>query len=256
MVYRYCISPGFVLEINVLLIAVCIILIFDLYNHLMVKNSTLKNLSNYFYLIGLDTRLCWLRGLSLLAYLITAIVGIRMVLAPSFYKYANYMLMSLMVSITLFAIGISRYSSTIDGQHYANMMLEMLWTKKHITQIEYQLDCCGKNGPIDYEIANRTWEPASCCGSPNCPGCQNRFYTYLYGFEMEIARDNIISLIFLGIGMVLMFGHYHSMMLDNEILQQEEDDEEEMLEQLQLRLKRDSSKTNVDLKRESKTNSD
>lgn len=226
----------------------------DLYNHLTVKNSTLKNLSEYFYLIGMDPRVFWLRGLSLVTYLITAIVGIRMVLAPSFYKYATYMLMSSMLSITLFAIGVSRYSSTIDGQYYANMMLEILWTKKHIDQIEYQLDCCGKNGPIDYEIANRTWEPASCCGSPDCPGCQRRFFAYLCGFEMEIARDNIISFILLAIGMVLMVAHYHSMMLDKEILQQDEEDEEEMLEQL-LQLKRENQR-NFELKRESKKNSD
>lgn len=254
MFFRHFISPGFVLEVNVLLIAVCIILMVDLYNHWKVKNSTLRNLSEHFYLIGMSKRVFWLRGLSLVAYLITAIVGIRMVIAPSRYKYATYMVMSTMVFITVFAIGISRYSSSKDGQFYANMMLEILWTNRHIEQIEYQLDCCGKNGPIDYEIANRTWEPATCCVSPDCPGCQQRFYAYLRGFEMEIARDNIISFIFLGIGMVLMFAHYHSMMLDNEIMQQDEEDEEEMLEQL-LELKRERKKS-AELKRESKTQTD
>lgn len=232
MLQGYFLSPGFVLEANVLLIAICIIFTVDLYNHLSIKNTTLPDINTSFYIIGLDGRVFWLRAISLLGYLVNAIIGVRMAIAPSRYKYTAYMLMGMMVFITMFSIGISRYSSGIDGQYYANLMLEDLWNRKKIELVEYELDCCGKNGVIDYEIAQRKWPPASCCGSPNCFGCQERFFAYLYSIEMEIARDNIISFIFLGIGLILMFAHYAVIMLDRKISEEDEQDEDEMLEQM------------------------
>lgn len=232
MLQGYFLSPGFVLEVNVLLMAVCIVFMVDLYNHLSIKSTTLPNIKTTFYIIGLDARISWLRAISLIGYLLNAIVGVRMAISPSRYKFAAYMLTGLMVFITMLSIGVSRYASGVDGQFYANLMLEDLWQRNLMESLEYELDCCGKNGAIDYEIANRTWSPASCCGSPNCFGCQKPFFAYLYEIEMEIARDNIISLIFLGIGLLLMFAHYAVIMLDHKISEEDERDEDEMLEQM------------------------
>ncbi|KAH8416190.1 hypothetical protein KR222_010404 [Zaprionus bogoriensis] len=240
ILFSYFISPGFVLEVNVVMIAVGIIFFVDLYNHFNINRTMLSDVGRHFCLIGLDARMFWTRFFSLFGYVVNSIVGISMARRPTRFKFAAYIILGAMVFITMFAIGISRYMVGSDGKYYSKMMLHYLWSKIAIEPLEHILDCCGVNGAIDYEIANRTWSQASCCGSPNCPGCHDRFYAYLKKIEREIARDNIVTFIFLAIGLTLMVGHYQNLGFHEDVLS---DDDDELYAQEEAHRKDLTSKT-------------
>ncbi|XP_030560585.1 uncharacterized protein LOC115762488 [Drosophila novamexicana] len=233
------VSPGLVIEINILLLAVGGIFLIDLYNHVLWRQLKYVNMS--ICLMGLSQRLSLIRGVSLAVYLLTAILGIRMSKHPTVFKFAGYMIMSFLNLLFMLTIAISRYRYGRDFQYFTNMMLFDLWHRDLIEPMEAKFDCCGMHGQIDYIIENRTWSKAACCELPYCTGCQKMFHDYLQNIEMEIARDNIALFTFQIIGMLFVIIHYTSGVLVDDPYESESseyDDEEEMPNRISVELKK------------------
>ncbi|EDW01496.1 uncharacterized protein LOC6559925 [Drosophila grimshawi] len=202
------ISPGFVIEINVVLIGLGIIFLVDLYNHIYLRSSTLSELDMTIGLLGLSARISWIRGICLFVYLLFAILGIRMSKHPSIIKFAGYMLAGSTLLLFTICVAVSRYLYSSSLRYYTNMMLHTLWMKAQIEMMEELFDCCGIHGSIDYIIANRTWSMAACCNLPDCDGCQDMFHDYMKNIEMEIARDNFALFLIIAIALALMILYY------------------------------------------------
>ncbi|XP_064547823.1 uncharacterized protein Tsp42A [Drosophila montana] len=233
-------SPGLVIEINILLLAVGVIFLVDLYNHVLWRQLEHVNMS--ICLMGLSTRVSLIRGVSLAVYLLTAILGIRMSKRPTIFKFAGYIIVCIMNLLFMLTIAISRYRYGSDFQYFTNMMLHDLWNRDQIEPIEALFDCCGMHGQIDYIIVNRTWSKAACCELPFCTGCQDMFHDYLQNIEMEIARDNIALFLFQIIGMIFMIIHYTSGVVVDDPYESEsseyEEDEEVVPNRISVELKK------------------
>ncbi|XP_034479784.1 uncharacterized protein LOC117785704 [Drosophila innubila] len=222
---RWCnISSSFLLEANVIILALGCVFMVDLYNHFHLKRNTLPHINTSLN-ICLSVRLFIIRSLTIVGYLSSGIMGIIIARSLTIFKFASYVLLNCMTLIFTLAIGLSQYVYKADGRYYSNMMLHDLWTKNHIEPLEALFDCCGKHGAIDYEIANRTWSKASCCELPNCEGCENMFFEFLNSLEMEIARDNIILFVFLFIALLLIIVHYMNLQLDVDPYVSEDEDD-------------------------------
>ncbi|KAM8711938.1 hypothetical protein ACLKA7_012449 [Drosophila subpalustris] len=223
--FRWCnISSSFLLEANVIIIALGCVFMWDLYNHFDLKQTTLEHINTELYMC-LSSRLFIIRTLTILGYLSSGIMGIVISRSLTLFRFAGYLLLTSMTLIFTFAIGVSQYIYKKHGRYYSNMMLHDLWMKNRIEPLEALFDCCGKHGAIDYEIANRTWSKASCCELPNCEGCEEMFYEFLNSFEMEIARDNIILFVCLFIAVLLIIVYYKNSEMQFDPYLSEDEDE-------------------------------
>ncbi|XP_023173029.1 uncharacterized protein LOC111600905 [Drosophila hydei] len=196
------VSPGLVIEIHILLLGVAIFFLIDLCNH--AYRRKIGYLNTTITMVGLAPRVTFVRGMALVAFILSCILGTRLSRSFNLYKFTAYMLMSSYAMYTTFCIALSRFLFRSSYLFFSNMMLLYMWNISKITQVEELFDCCGLHGAIDYIITNRTWSQAACCELPGCDGCEQPFYEYLTTIESEIARDNIAICIATLIGMIFV----------------------------------------------------
>ncbi|XP_017836533.1 uncharacterized protein LOC108595754 [Drosophila busckii] len=202
------ISSMLVIEYNVILLAVNFVLMLVLIGHVDVKQHTMDNSKMYLSSLGINDLTCVLRGFCLCCCMLNAVLGIFAAKYPSILKCASYVLCCLILLFYAACIAGSRFHDEANYRYQTAMLLQNLWSLSRTDDIEELLDCCGKNGVIDYRLTNRTWSKTACCELPDCTGCEEKFYKYLYKFEQEIARDNIILFVLLLVGMLIMIFYY------------------------------------------------
>ncbi|XP_030368839.1 uncharacterized protein LOC115634242 [Scaptodrosophila lebanonensis] len=208
----FIVSKSTVLEYNLVLVVAGIIFMLDVYHHVNAKQKTLPNISLRSYTLGLIPWLSWMRGLSIVSYILNGLLGIWMARRPSFFKYWGYVLTSIMLLIYTFSIAVSRFFFP-DFEFYCHLLIEAIWTANEMGLLEREFDCCGKAGVIDYIMTNRTPSAMSCCEVEDCHGCKKSFNDFLWNIEMEIARDNFTLFVMMLIGLVIMTIFFHSLVL-------------------------------------------
>ncbi|KAH8272614.1 hypothetical protein KR018_004513 [Drosophila ironensis] len=206
---RWCrVSNDCVLQINVVLIVVGMIFLMDVFSHFYLRTHMFPDIR--VYPVVLRSWLFWIRALTMVAYIGNAFLGIRMAKSPSILKFAGYILIGLLVLLYTVSIGVTRFMHRSRFEFFAQMLVYQMWVKKTLELIEAEFECCGMTGVVDYQTAsaNRTWSTGSCCGKPNCFGCNSKVRDYLWTIEIDVARDNLIVSVFLAIGMIVMLVHY------------------------------------------------
>ncbi|XP_034652035.1 uncharacterized protein LOC117890996 [Drosophila subobscura] len=193
-----------VLQINVVLLLAGLIFLMDVFNHMYVKNTLLRDAT-----IVPGALLAWMfltRFVTMLGYILNAILGIRMAQRKSLFKFAFYMLISFILLLYTLSIAASRLMYRSRFELTAKMMVLLLWRNHKLGKLEEEFGCCGEAGLIDYQISTekRNWASGGCCGAQDCDGCLDKLIQYLWGIEMEVARDNFILFILLLIGAILM----------------------------------------------------
>ncbi|XP_022228725.2 uncharacterized protein LOC111078380 [Drosophila obscura] len=223
------ISDDSVLQINVVLLLAGLIFLMDVFNHMYVKHTLLSDATTF-----PGALMAWMflmRFLTMGGYILNAILGIRMARRPSLLKFAGYMLISLFLLLYTLSIAASRFMYRSRFELSAKMMVLLLWRNKKIGKLEEELGCCGQSGLIDYQISaeTRNWASGACCGADVCSGCSAKLLEYLWGIEVEVARDNFILLILLLIGAAVMMWHYKDVQFHGlfECVNESEEEQEE-----------------------------
>lgn len=228
---RWCrVSHDCVLQINVVLVVVGLIFLLDVFGHLYLKSVIFPGLR--LYPVALRAWLFWVRGLTMVVYILNAILGIRMARHPSIFKLAFYLLIGFVLLLYTFSIAVTRFMYRSRFEFFAQLLILQLWVKDELDKVEVEFGCCGKMGLVDYQTgsSNRTWASGSCCEEPKCPGCISKVTEYLWTIEMEVARDNIIVTLFLLVGLMVMLAHFKNVQFHEEPF---EEDSEETSEQRQ-----------------------
>ncbi|XP_036675107.3 uncharacterized protein [Drosophila suzukii] len=207
--FRWClVSQNCVLQINVVLVVVGLIILLDVFGHLYVKTVMFPGL--HVYPVAMRKWLFWVRLMTIVSYVLNAILGIRMTRQPTVFKFAGYMLVGCVVLLYTFTIAVTRFMYRRRFEFFVQLMVSQMWIKDCLGKIEVELGCCGRTSAADYQkcSTNRTWASGSCCGEHNCPGCTSKLTEYLWTIEMDVARDNIILSFFLFVALSLMAAHY------------------------------------------------
>ncbi|XP_001361338.3 uncharacterized protein Tsp42A [Drosophila pseudoobscura] len=232
------ISHDCVLQINVVLLLAGLIFLMDVFNHMYVKYTLLREAT-----VFPGVLMAWMfmmRFLTTAGYILNAIVGIRLARCPGLIKFASYMFFSLLLLLYTLSIAATRFVYRSRFELSATRMALLLWRNDKIGRLEEELGCCGRMGLIDYQISaeERHWASGACCGEPGCGGCSAKVIKYLWGIEVEVARDNFILFILLLVGAVVTMCHYKDVQLNTfgdpndcgheseEENQQEEEDED------------------------------
>ncbi|XP_017059175.1 uncharacterized protein LOC108099989 [Drosophila ficusphila] len=227
---RWCrVSHDCVLQINVVLVVVGLIFLLDVFSHLYLKTAMFPGLR--LYPVALRAWLFWVRGLTLVAYVINAILGVRMARRPSIIKFAGYMLIGCVVLLYTASIAVTRFLYRRRFEFFVQMMVLQMWLRESLGKVELEFACCGKTGVADYQTAssNRSWASGSCCERPGCPGCTAKLTEYLWTVEMDVARDNIVVSLLLLVGLVVMVSHFKDGQFEED--DYDSDDSEEGSEQ-------------------------
>ncbi|XP_017115274.2 uncharacterized protein LOC108137853 [Drosophila elegans] len=206
---RWCrVSHDCVLQINVVLVVVGMIFLMDVFSHLYLKSIMFPGLR--LYPVALRPWLFWVRGLTLVVYVLNAILGIRMARRPSIFKFAGYMLVGSVVLLYTSSIAVTRFMYRRRFEFFVQMLVLQMWIRDSLGKVEDEFGCCGKTSVVDYQTAssNRTWASGSCCGKRSCPGCISKLTEYLWTVEMDVARDNIIVSLFLFVGLIVVVAHF------------------------------------------------
>ncbi|KAH8372747.1 hypothetical protein KR009_004294 [Drosophila setifemur] len=206
---RIChVSHNCVLQLNVVLLVVGIIFLVDVFSHVYLRWSLFPDLR--VYPVVMRSWLFLVRGVTMVAYIGTAVVGISMAKRPSIFKFAGYILFGFIVLLYTVSLGVTRFMYRPRLKFFAHLMVYQMWIYKTLHATEEEFICCGRSGEVDYQTtkANRTWASGSCCGEPNCPGCQSKILVYLLQIQMDVARDNFIASMFLALGLVVMLAHF------------------------------------------------
>ncbi|XP_017115262.2 uncharacterized protein LOC108137844 [Drosophila elegans] len=206
---RWCrVSHDCVLQINVVLVVVGMIFLMDVFSHLYLKAIMFPGLR--LYPVALRPWLFWVRGLTLVVYVLNAILGIRMARRPSIFKFAGYMLVGSVVLLYTSSIAVTRFMYRRRFEFFVQMLVLQMWIRDSLGKVEDEFGCCGKTSVVDYQTAssNRTWASGSCCGKRSCPGCISKLTEYLWTVEMDVARDNIIVSLFLFVGLIVVVAHF------------------------------------------------
>ncbi|KAH8288982.1 hypothetical protein KR054_002921, partial [Drosophila jambulina] len=225
------VSRACVVQINIVLIAVGVIFMLDVVGHCYLRAHLFPDLR--LYPAGLRDWLFWVRGLTLLAYILNAILGIRMAQNPSILKFALYLLIGLVVLLYNIIIAVTRFMYRTKFEFFAKQVALQFWDKNKLGKLEVEFSCCGVTGVNDYHMdsTNRTWPSGSCCEKPECPGCISHIRKYLWTIEMEVARDNFFVAVFLIAGLIFMVIHYKDVQFNNDPYEEDsEDDTEESLD--------------------------
>ncbi|KAH8234087.1 hypothetical protein KR038_001289, partial [Drosophila bunnanda] len=219
------VSPALVVQINVLLIVVAVIFMLDVIGHHYLRSHTFPGLR--LYPVALRNWMLWVRALTLLAYILNAIVGIRMAKNPSLLKFALYLIIGFMVLLYNLVIASTRFMYRRKFEFFARQLVIQIWNKDKLGPLEVEFTCCGVTGARNYQMSktNRTWSSDSCCEKPECPGCLTNVTKYLWVIEMEVARDNFFVSIFLVVGLIFMLLFYKDVELFDDPYVKESDDD-------------------------------
>ncbi|KAH8389976.1 hypothetical protein KR200_004792, partial [Drosophila serrata] len=221
------VSSAFMVQINVLLIVVGVLFMLDVVGHHYLRSQTFPGLP--LYPVGLRDWLLWVRALTLLAYILNAILGIRMAKNPSVLKFALYMVIGLVVLLYNLTIASTRFMYRQKFEYFATQVTLQCWAKNMMDKLEVEFTCCGVIGVSDYQMSstNRTWSSGSCCEKPECPGCISNIKKYLWTIEMEVARDNYFVAIFLAATLILMILFFKDVQLYDDPYEEESEDDSE-----------------------------
>ncbi|XP_039494238.1 uncharacterized protein LOC120453548 [Drosophila santomea] len=207
--FRWCrMSHDCVLQINVVLVVVGLIFLLDVLSHLYLKVVMFPGLR--LYPVALRPWLFWVRALTMVAYILNAVLGIFMARHPSVLKFAGYMLIGCVVLLYTISIGVTRFMYRGRFEFFVEMLVLQMWVRNSLGKVEVEFECCGKTSVVDYQTAssNRTWPIGCCCGEQNCTGCTSKLSKYLWTIEMDVARDNIIVSVVLFVAMIVMVLHF------------------------------------------------
>lgn len=207
--FRWCrVSHDCVFQINVVLVVVGVIFLLDVLSHLYLKAVMFPGLR--LYPVALRPWLFWVRALTMVAYILNAVLGIHMARQPTVLKYAGYMLVGSVVLLYTISIGVTRFMYRKRFEFFAEMLVLQMWVRDRLGKVEVEFECCGRSSVVDYQTAssNRTWPIGSCCGKQNCTGCTAKLSQYLWTIEMDVARDNIIVSVLLFVAMIVMVLHF------------------------------------------------
>ncbi|KAH8303739.1 hypothetical protein KR059_001593 [Drosophila kikkawai] len=221
------VSRACVVQINVVLIVVGLIFMLDVVGHHYLRSHIFPGLR--LYPVALRDWLFWVRGLTLLVYILNAILGIRMALNPSILKFALYVLIGLVDLLYTLTIAVTRFMYREKFEYFARHVALEFWAKDELGKIEEEFKCCGVLGVIDYQTdsSNRTWSSGSCCEKPECSGCIWNIKKYLGTIEMEVARDNFFVSIFLFVGLIFMLVHFKDAQFHDDPYEDDSEDDTE-----------------------------
>ncbi|KAH8253563.1 hypothetical protein KR032_005977, partial [Drosophila birchii] len=221
------VSRACVVQINIVLIAVGVIFMLDVVGHRYLRSNTFPGVR--LYPVALRDWLFWVRALTLLAYVLNAILGIRMAQKPSILKFALYLLIGFVVLLYTLIIATTRFMYRQKFNYFARQVVLQLWANDKLSKLEVEFICCGVTGVNDYQTlsTNRTWLSGSCCEKPECPGCITNITNYLWIIEVEVARDNFFVAFFLVVGLIFMILFYKDVQLHDDPYDEESDNDSE-----------------------------